>query len=184
MTEIDRAPSEADLAAMTTDVVLFDFDDGEPPWFTVNDDVMGGVSTSLVTISAESQRLTFAGNLSLDNNGGFASARSQWTAYDLEEFDGVVLRVRGDGKTYQVRIRTELTGPDIAYTASFVTEAGTWQEVHIPFSEMVPFYRGFFVREAGPLQPATIRSFGLMLADKQQGDFSLDVDRISAVSTD
>jgi hypothetical protein len=46
---------------------------------------------------------------------------------------------------------------------------------------MVPLYRGYVVNAAGPLNPESIRSFGLMLADKQVGEFSLDVDWINAV---
>jgi monofunctional biosynthetic peptidoglycan transglycosylase len=66
----------------------------------------------------------------------------------------------------------------------FETKAGTWQEVFIPFSEMVPLFRGFIVDEAGTLAPATIRSFGMMVTDKQEGNFSLEVDWINAVALD
>ena len=62
------------------------------------------------------------------------------------------------------------------------TNADTWQEVYIPFSEMTPLYRGFIVNAAGPLNPESIRSFGLMLTDKQSGEFSLNVDWINAVA--
>jgi len=161
---------------------LFNFSDAEPSWYTVNDDVMGGASNSLVVVDKELQRLSFSGNVSLENNGGFASTRSQWFGYDLSAFDGIALRVLGDGNTYRLRIRTEVTGSAIAYTGLFETEADSWQEVYIPFSEMVPLYRGVVVGAAGPLDPKSIRSFGLMLADKQQGEFLLDVDWINAVA--
>ncbi len=163
-------------------IPLFDFEGPEPAWYTVNDDVMGGVSESLVTVDTNMRRLSFSGDLSLDNNGGFASTRSQWTTYDLSGFDGIALRVRGDGNTYRFRVRTEDTGPGIAYTSLFKTQPGTWQEVYIPFSEMVPLYRGFVVNAAGKLNPQSIRSFGLMLSDKQEGAFSLEVDWINAVA--
>jgi monofunctional biosynthetic peptidoglycan transglycosylase len=183
MNEVDNveSPTDADESAGR---VLFDFGGGEPRWFTVNDDVMGGVSRSTVAIDEARQQLTFAGELSLANNGGFASVRSQWTDYDLAEYAGVVLRVLGDGRTYQLRIQTEITGRDISYMAPFTTTAGAWQDVYIPFSEMVPTFRGFVVREAGQLLPEYIRSFGLMLADKQEGGFVLEVDRISALRSD
>lgn len=181
-TENDSAQSDqmTDLEMMT----LFDFDGAELPWFTVNDDVMGGVSSSVVAVNTDQQQLSFNGNLSLENNGGFASTRSQWTEYDLTGYDGIVLRVRGDGKVIQVRIRGEETGPDVAYAAAFQTKPNEWQEVYIPFAEMVPTFRGFVVRDAGPLNPATIRSFGLMITDKQVGEFALDVDWIKAVSVE
>jgi hypothetical protein len=46
---------------------------------------------------------------------------------------------------------------------------------------MVPLYRGTVVDEAGPLDAASVRSFGLMVAEKQSGEFELDVDWINAV---
>ena len=163
-------------------IELFDFSGAEPSWYTVDDNVMGGISNSSVVIDTEAHSLSFTGAVSLENNGGFVSTRSQWTGYDLSAFDGIALRVRGDGNTYRFRIRTEETGSAIAYTGLFATEADTWQEVYIPFSEMVPLYRGFVVNAAGPIDPQFIRSFGLMLSDKQQGEFSLDVDWINAVA--
>lgn len=163
-------------------IPLFDFSGPEPAWYTVNDDVMGGVSKSLVLVDNELQRLSFSGDVSLENNGGFASTRSQWTNYNLSAFDGIALHVRGDGNSYRFRIRTEETGSGIAYTSLFTTKTGTWQEIYIPFSEMVPLYRGFVVNAADPLNPESIRSFGLMLTDKQEGKFSLEVDWINAVA--
>ena len=163
-------------------IPLFDFSGREPAWYTVNDNVMGGVSNSMVVVDTEMQRLSFTGDVSLENNGGFASTRSQWTNYNLGAFDGIGRRVRGDGNSYRFRIRTDDTGSGIAYTSLFTTEADTWQEVYIPFSEMVPLYRGFVVNAAGPLNPESIRSFGLMLTDKQSGEFSLNVDWINAVA--
>ena len=40
-------------------------------WNIVNDDVMGGISTSTMSLNKE-KNLLFKGNLSLENNGGFA----------------------------------------------------------------------------------------------------------------
>lgn len=176
--EVTRPP----LMTPTPDptLILFNFIDGEPTWYTVNDDVMGGVSRSAVNINSETETLSFSGNVSLENNGGFASIRSRAKVYNLSTFDGITIRVRGDGNIYRFRIRTDKTGPDISYTSVFETEANVWQEVFIPFADMVPLYRGFVVRDAGLLDPGTIRSFGLMMSDKQEGEFVLEVDQIAA----
>jgi len=179
--EMDIYPFNSSLLQIPkTELALFEFKSEEPGWYSVNDNVMGGISTSTVDVDEEEQQLTFSGMLSLENNGGFVSTRSQAETVDLSAFDGIKLRVRGDGNSYRLRIRTETTGPEIAYTAIFSTEANTWQEVYIYFPEMIPLYRGYFVREAGPIDLKSIRSFGLMLADKQQGEFLLEVDWIKA----
>ncbi len=177
-----KAEDEAEPYSQGPGLVLFDFAGQEPAWTSVDDVVMGGVSASSVSIDPQAQRLIFSGNVSLENNGGFASTRSQWLGYDLSGFDGIALRVRGDGSAYRFRVRTETTGRDVAYTALFETKANTWQEIYIPFAEMVPLYRGMRVGPSGTLDAGSIRSFGLMVADKQQGDFSLEVDWINAVS--
>jgi len=51
----------------------------------------------------------------------------------------------------------------------------------IPMKALI-LYRGFIVNAADPIDPKSIRSFSLMLADKQQGELSLDIDWINAVA--
>ncbi|UCH90623.1 MAG: CIA30 family protein [Nitrospirota bacterium] len=181
MSEIDKPPNQSGFSNNILGVNLFDFDGNGPAWYSVNDVVMGGVSRSSANIDPEKKRLSFSGILSLENNGGFASIRSQEGTYDLSAYEGIALRVRGDGKIYRFRIRTEETGPEIAYTALFKTKNDSWQEIYIPFSEMIPIYRGVVVNGVEALDPASIRSFGLMLSERQQGEFSLEVDTIVAV---
>jgi monofunctional biosynthetic peptidoglycan transglycosylase len=159
---------------------LFSFAAGEPAWYTVDDIVMGGVSSSSVEI-VEPNILFFSGNMSLENNGGFSSARSDWNMIDLSGFDGVLLRVLGDGKAYRLRIRTEGAGGDIAYNGAFETTPDQWIHVYVPFANMIPTYRGI-VMDVGQLDTTSIGSFGFMLSDKQSGDFGLQVDWIRAVS--
>lgn len=182
MNDIDKMLPQPKLLETAVGVIVSDFDGNGPAWYTVNDGVMGGVSTGLVSIDPETQRLSFSGNLSLENNGGFASIRSQKAAYDLSAYDGIALRVNGDGKMYRLRVWSDETVSEVAYTARFETKNNSWQEIYIPFSEMTPLYRGFVVNGVETLDPASIRSFGLMLADKQQGEFLLEVDWISAVA--
>ena len=63
----------ADAASEKT---LFDFSTATnaPAWQVVNDDVMGGVSTSRFSVT--NGVAVFRGEVSLENNGGFASVRS------------------------------------------------------------------------------------------------------------
>ena len=161
-------------------IELFSFATGEPAWYTVDDVVMGGVSSSRVQI-VEPNTLFFSGSMSLENNGGFSSVRSDWNIVDLSGYDGVLLRVLGDGKIYRLRIRTEETGSDIAYNGAFETTSDQWIQVYIPFAKMVPTFRGI-VMDVGQLDVTSIGSFGFMLSDKQEGNFELQVDWIRAVS--
>ena len=78
---------------------------GEPPWVAVNDAVMGGLSQGGATIS--DGLLQFSGTVSLANNGGFSSVRAAGRRYDLAGATGLVLRLKGDGRSYQLRLATD-----------------------------------------------------------------------------
>ena len=87
---------------------------------------------------------------------------------------GVRLVVRGDGRTYQFRLRQDDRFDGIAWRAEFTTNSD-WQTVVLPFNEFIPVFRGRRVPDAGPVEPAAIRQVGFMLADKTPGSFSLEI---------
>ncbi len=66
----------------------------ENKWRIVNDGVMGGLSTSKVNV--EDDKIIFSGNVSLENNGGFASLRSPVKDCNFENFSGVKIKIKGD----------------------------------------------------------------------------------------
>ncbi|NIP18663.1 MAG: CIA30 family protein [Xanthomonadales bacterium] len=141
------------------------------PWRAVNDGVMGGISSGAMV--REEDMLRFTGELSLENNGGFASVR-RLTEEDLSSADRVRLEVNGDGRVYQFRIRLDGRFDGIAWRAEIPT-TGEWQEVEISLADMVPVFRGNRVRGAGPVVPSRIRQIGFLVADKQPGPFRLDI---------
>ena len=170
-----QAPQQPDS------LVLVDFSRSPAAdWFVVNDGVMGGVSSSTMEVTSDGTGV-FAGRLSLENNGGFASVRTAPAAGDLSAFAGLVLRVRGDGRRYQVRLRTDDSFDGLAYRAEFDTEPGSWITVVLPFDTFSPTYRGYVPPNAAPLNPGAIRQFGLLIADKREGEFRLEVQRVLAV---
>ena len=146
-------------------------------WRTVNDDVMGGVSRGGSKII--DGVLHFRGILSLENNGGFASVRSFGPARDLGPVTAIVLRVRGDGRTYRLQLATDASfrGARISYQAPFATQRGEWLEVAVPLDSLEPRFRGQRLR-GPPLDRARIKEFGLSLSDGTPGPFALEVDWI------
>ena len=85
---------------------LYDFTAGNAGarWVAVNDNVMGGVSKGGAQLSGKGT-LVFAGSLSLENNGGFSSIRTERKRMDLSGYHGLAVRVRGDGRTYWLTAR-------------------------------------------------------------------------------
>ena len=161
-------------------VSLFEFDrDEAEEWLIINDGVMGGVSSSRFA-SSDSGFATFSGELSLENNGGFASVRAALAEGALESRESLILRVRGDGRTYQVRLRTDRRIDGISYMARFETAKNEWQEVRLPLDRFQPTFRGRRPAGAPPLAPAAVQQIGLLLADGTPGEFRLDVAWIRA----
>lgn len=159
---------------------LFDFQAGsdEPRWVAVNDGVMGGRSRGGPEVA--DGRLRFSGELSLANNGGFSSVRTVGRDFDFSGATAVVMRVRGDGRPYQLRLATDarFRGITVSYGGEFPTQAGQWSEVRIELADLNPSAHGIELR-GPPLDPARIRELGLLIADKREGPFQLDVDWIA-----
>jgi peptide-methionine (R)-S-oxide reductase len=165
----------------TKDKLIYDFEgqDTAGRWVKVNDGVMGGLSQSNLTLTQEGT-VIFAGTLSLENNGGFASVRTYPYDFELDEYVGLTFRVRGDGRDYMLRLRDDdrLDGP--AYEAGFETVADTWITVQIPFANLRPTLRGRRLRNRPALTGAAVRQIGFMISDKQEGPFRLEIDWIKA----
>ena len=108
--------------------VLTDFrPEGETArWRTLLDGVMGGRSSGEFTVA--DGRMTFTGVLNT-NGGGFSSVRRPGRDLRLGQAgeQGIRLRVRGDGRTYTLRLRqpTERRRFAASYRAKFSTTKGT-----------------------------------------------------------
>ena len=156
-------------------------DDFKKTWVTVNDGVMGGVSKGSVRLTAD-QTLEFFGNLSLQNNGGFASVRSMPQQLGLEEGDTLVARVRGDGREYYLNLYEPSYRIAFSYRAPIKTEDGKWTEVRVPLND---FYATSFGRPVNNarLNPSKVNSIGFLLSDNQAGPFRLEVKSIRVVKS-
>ena len=135
---------------------------------------MGGVSSSEM-LFVEGGKALFTGLLSLENNGGFAQVKYQKTQFDLSNFEGLELRLKGDAREYQLRLQTD--AEQIAYKQDFSSQQD-WQIIRLDFSAFRPTFRGRDVVGAAALNTKSIRSVGFMLASKNAGRFELMIDYI------
>ena len=144
-------------------------------WTIVNDGVMGGRSKGNLEISEEGIA-RFWGDLSLENNGGFSTMRTENVDFDLSKDLGLLLLVKGDGRTYEARLESSarfLTWK-VSFAGEFETKAGEWHQVKIPFESFRGGFRGRDLPKA-KLDPSQIGRLGILLADKQAGPFNLEV---------
>lgn len=165
--------------------VLFDFTnaDSASRWRSVNDGVMGGVSEGRFRLSDEGVML-FSGNLSLENNGGFASVRSVPAELGLKPGEVVVLRLKGDGRPYALNLYTPVRRTAYSHRAEFPTTEGKWIEVRIPILVCEAQSYGRAVPEDGPIDAEQISSIGITLSDKKPGPFQLEIDSIGVAEGD
>lgn len=171
-------PREETMSNSAENVIL-DFGDAGTAnnWQAVDDRIMGGCSQSHPE-HIENIGLRFTGRVSFENNGGFASIRSKSGNWDLSRYAGLKLRLRGDGKTYKLSLRTDIFFDGISYQVAFTTAKDEWQEISLPFATFTPTHHGIKLTSVAPLNTVNIKSFGLFIADRQEGPFQLDVDWI------
>lgn len=164
----------------STPLITFSRSEDEPGWFTLNDDVMGGISKSRFTVSEEGVGV-FTGALSLENNGGFASIRSNDRGYELDGYKGLRVRVRGDGREYGLSaLSADGRGRVGSWRKRFTTKDGEWETIDVPFAEMVLNIRGRRYPDVGPPRQDRVRSFSFIIGDKNTEPFQLEIDSISA----
>lgn len=174
--------SHSSESAATDSKLVFGFDstDRNSKWFSVNDDVMGGISKSRMELTSSGTAI-FKGALSMENNGGFATIRSPGRNLDIGDYDGFVMRIKGDGRRYGFSALPSDRRFEVnTWRTDFQTRAGVWQEVRVPFDALVQNVMGRRLPQNGPLPPSRIRSIGLSVSDKNEAPFALEIDWIRA----
>jgi len=134
--------------------------------------VMGGRSQGSSFLTEAENRI-FSGEISLKNNGGFSSVRTVGAEYDLSDYEGVTVKVRGDGRKYYFTARAN-NRSRVAFWYDMQTKAGELTTFKIPFSSL--YATSFGTKLNGmKLNSKNITSFGLMLYDKNDGEFNLEL---------
>lgn len=157
---------------------LFDFREerGFAFWANVDDDVMGGVSASGFQPTEYGTGL-FAGTLSLENNGGFASLQARFRPVDFSRWLGLDLEVCGDGRQYSFYL-VDIHNRRINHYFDFETEPGVWQMKRLDFETLDPRFFGDPV-QAPALDTTQVVGMAFILQG-QPGEFALEVAGISA----
>ena len=165
------------LFSSLSSFIIFDFDKNSSisNWVVVDDVVMGGRSTGNFKLNKDGNGV-FYGNVSLDNNGGFSSLRHGFNKLNIEKFKTLVLKIKGDGKNYQFRIKHK-SSDYASYITSF-SSSGEWQEIEIPINSMYPSFRGRKLDEPN-FSHESVEEITFLIANKKNEDFMLIIDKIS-----
>ncbi len=157
--------------------VIFDFNKKSDlqDWIIVDDAVMGGRSLSTFKLNEDGIGI-FEGNISLENNGGFSSLRYRFLKKTIKEYTQVKIRLRGDGKKYQFRIKSN-TADYFSYIAPFQT-SGKWQEIVIPLEDLYPSFRGRRLNQPN-FSSDYIEELAFLIGNKKSESFKLLIDKIA-----
>ena len=158
-------------------LVIFDFTKTADlkNWYVVNDSVMGGESAGQMSTDAAGNGL-FEGHVSLNNNGGFTSIKYDSGKIKLQGYNKFIVVLKGDGKVYEFRVKTNKS-ESYSYVYSFET-TGNWQTIEIPFSIMVPSFRGRSLNMAN-FPGDYMEELGFLIGNKKEEDFKIAIDNIT-----
>jgi hypothetical protein len=144
--------------------------------WVVNDGVMGGVSQSRVR--ADPEGVVIEGVVSLENNGGFASVRSA-AVFDRDTTT-LALKIKGDCKRYKFILRTDTSPRSAMYQAEF-SAPDAWTVVRFRPNDFKASFRGRAVAAPG-LVFSDVKELGILIADRQEGSFRIQLKNVSALS--
>ena len=156
--------------------ILYDFtkEDRFKGWSVVDDDVMGGMSSGALALDEDGNGI-FYGYVSLRNYGGFSSIRCDIKKKDISDFSFLILKVRGDNRYYQFRLRSSYYDRHV-YVKEFYAKSD-WQEIKIPLNSMRPQFRGMKLNMEN-FSGNSIVEFGILIGNKVEEDFVLLIDNI------
>uniref|UniRef100_R7WD59 NADH:ubiquinone oxidoreductase intermediate-associated protein 30 domain-containing protein n=1 Tax=Aegilops tauschii TaxID=37682 RepID=R7WD59_AEGTA len=196
---------------------IFNFNskDEVKKWHLYSDSEYGGLSSASLEITDSvsggdtSSTGVFSGNLSLDmsegspwriRRSGFCGMRSKkFDGYiDLDSYDTIAMKLRGDGRTYISTIYTEnwVNSPgqeeDNSWQAFVYVPHGSWRILKIPLDSYLPTWKGNVIEANMEMNPSRVVGMSLSLnaeggvpgAKTGPGDFRLDVDWIKAMRID
>jgi len=167
--------------------------------FTISSDSTWGEGYSMGSLEASSalNSAIFCGDLSTTvpqdgrlKRAGYSNMKlvTQRLAFgrikflDFDVYDAIVLRIRGDGRTYMFNIHTheflDVNWMDL-YSFPVHTRGGPyWQDVVIPFSKFFLQHRGFVQDKQPEFMRDIVKNVSITIMDQINGPFHLEIEYI------
>jgi NADH dehydrogenase [ubiquinone] 1 alpha subcomplex assembly factor 1 len=146
-------------------------------WQVVNDGVMGGLSQGQAELTDDS--ILFKGKVSLDNNGGFSSLRSNFSRKELASYEQVKIRYRSEGISLAMTLSVSRRWYIPNYKTSLSSTKGAWKTVTLNLKDFRKHYIGKPMNETlnNDALSEVIR-LGFITDEKKYGDFEFEIDYI------
>jgi len=151
--------------------------DQQQDWKITNDGVMGGLSEG--TAEFTKGHLIFSGEVSLENNGGFSSFKSQFEEMDLSDYESVKIRLKTNG--YQLAFTLEVDRrwymPYFKHAISVTPNE--WEVVEIPLTAFKEYRIGDQTgKSLEKQQLKEVLRVGFITNEKRAGNFHAEIDYI------
>lgn len=183
-----------------TDVVFnFKNESALDTWVVTTDaDHREGKSSAKLELSSAGAGL-FHGNVNSEHikdgivkRTGYANIRTKRvrrsfkreSTYDWTQYNTLVMKVRGDGRSYLINLHTEgyfdLQWNDVYHYVLFTRGGPHWQLVKIPFSKFFLSSKGRIQDRQGPIRLDRVTHFGFSVGAKNNmdGPFQLEIEYI------
>jgi len=156
--------------------LIFDFNHNAniTDWKIVDDVVMGGRSNGQFKLDSDGNGV-FSGDVSVENNGGFSSVRYQFEKINTTKESKVIIRLKGDGKEYQFRIKNN-RNTYYSYITNFKT-SGDWENIIINLKDLYPSFRGQTMNIPN-FAGNSIEEIVFLIGNKKNESFTLVLDKI------
>lgn len=148
----------------------------------------GSISTKLPVNRPDIHRTGYAAFRNADR-GRTAFGDLYW---DIDSYTYLALRVKSDGRKYFINIQTDSIVPTDIHQHRLYTrlhrgtlgpdDPGQWETVLIRFNEFVRTNHGTVTEPQSEMLRAKIKSFGIGLIDRKEGDFDLAIGALWATN--
>ena len=161
---------------LNSEIIVFDFKSQKnvSAWYQTNDDVMGGISRSIMSLNQNGNGV-FSGSVSTKFNGGFAMTRLPVNSKLNQKHTNLILRLKGDGKKYQFRIKSNIN-QRFWYVQDFQTST-EMSEIKLPLKDFYPSFRGYKLGLEN-FSGNSIQEIAILIANKKNENFKIEIETI------
>lgn len=139
-------------------------------WKRLDDVIMGGNSGSrwqeVAWNNEGSNYARWEGGV-VTLGGGFCGTTYPLTSENNQhsQYDGILLKVRGDGNRYKFRLKPTSLANEYQYQAIFEPPANTWTEIKLPFTSFTAVKRNDVIYRAKPVtEHSTLENIGIIFS--------------------
>ena len=102
--------------------------------------------------------------------------------WDLYEYDAFEIKLRGDGRKYiAFVIMGGMLKEDVWHSFVYTRGGPYWETITLPFKDFLFTSRGYVQDKEFYFAPSLIKSVGILLADRINGPFRMELDSIGAI---